>query len=55
MKKVIKALSEFLNTTDEWHAFIIGFFEVLCPLPARVKLPPDKPEVIKEYLQQSCK
>lgn len=25
----------FLSTPEEWHAFVIGFFEVLCPWPAR--------------------
>lgn len=24
---------EFMSTTQEWHAFVIGFFEVLCPWP----------------------
>ena len=28
-------LKELFSTSEEWHAFIIGFFEVLCPLPAR--------------------
>lgn len=27
----------FLNTPEERHAFLIGFFEVLCPWPARYK------------------
>lgn len=27
----------FLNTPDEWHAFWIGCFETLVPLPAKVK------------------
>ena len=26
---------EFMNTPDELHAFVIGFFEVLCPWPPR--------------------
>ena len=25
----------FLDTPGEWHAFVIGFFEVLCPWPPR--------------------
>ena len=25
----------FLSTPKEWHALLIGFFEVLCPWPAR--------------------
>jgi len=32
-------LKEFLSTTEEFHAFIIGFFEVLCPWPPRVRIP----------------
>ena len=24
---------ELLSTPEEWHAFLIGFFEVLCPWP----------------------
>jgi len=24
-------LKEFMNTTDELHSFVIGFFEVICP------------------------
>lgn len=27
--------STFLSTYDEWHAFVIGFCEVLCPWPPR--------------------
>ena len=27
--------STFLSTHQEWHAFVIGFFEVLCPWPPR--------------------
>lgn len=30
--------STFLSTTEEWHAFVIGFCEVLCPWPARHKI-----------------
>jgi hypothetical protein len=28
----------FLDCYREWHALIIGFFEVLCPWPPRFKL-----------------
>jgi len=28
-------LKELLSTPEEWHAFLVGFFEILCPLPAR--------------------
>jgi len=28
-------LKELFSTGEEWHAFIIGFFEVLCPWPPR--------------------
>jgi len=29
------SLKELFSTGEEWHAFLIGFFEVLCPWPAR--------------------
>jgi len=29
--------STFLSTHEEWHAFVIGFCEVLCPWPPRHK------------------
>jgi len=41
--------NELFSTSDEWHAFVIGFFEVICPLPPRVKIAPAKPEILKEY------
>jgi len=28
-------LKELFSTGEEWHAFLIGFFEVLCPWPER--------------------
>lgn len=31
-------LKTFLNTHQEWHALVIGFFEVLCPWPPRCHL-----------------
>jgi len=27
------SLKELFSTSEEWHAFLIGFFEVLCPWP----------------------
>jgi hypothetical protein len=30
-------LSAFLDCYQEWHAFVEGFCEVLCPWPARYK------------------
>jgi len=30
-------MSEFFSTSDERHAFAIGFFEVLCPWKAHYK------------------
>jgi len=27
--------STFLSTHEEWHVFVIGFCEVLCPWPPR--------------------
>ena len=31
-------LSTFLSTPEEWHAFVEGLCEVLCPWPAKHKL-----------------
>jgi hypothetical protein len=31
--------STFLDTCEEWHAFVNGFCEVLCPWPPRVRMP----------------
>jgi hypothetical protein len=31
-------LNELLSCYREWHAFVIGFCEVLCPWPPRFKL-----------------
>lgn len=39
---------EFLNTTDELHAFAIGFFEVLCPWPPRYQDPLQWPAGLKQ-------
>jgi hypothetical protein len=40
----------FLNTPEEWHALAIGFFEVLCPWPARTWLSgPSLESLLKEY------
>jgi hypothetical protein len=30
--------STFLSTHQEWHAFVNGFCEVLCPFPPRFRL-----------------
>lgn len=29
------SLKELFSTGEEWHAFLIGFFEILCPWPER--------------------
>jgi hypothetical protein len=34
-------LSNFMDTHQEWHAFVEGLCEVLCPWPARHKLTGD--------------
>jgi hypothetical protein len=31
-------INSFLDCYREWHAFVIGLFEVLCPWPPRFKL-----------------
>ena len=43
-------LKTFLNTHQEWHAFLIGFFEVLCPWKPRYPLTTSTMgELLKEY------
>jgi len=32
-------MKSFMNTPDEFHAFVIGLCEVLCPWPPRNQLP----------------
>ena len=39
---------EFMSTTQEWHAFAIGFFEVLCPWPPRTSAGADVSSPLKE-------
>ena len=38
---------EFMNTVDEWHAFVIGWSEVACPWPMRYKMPMDYENPLK--------
>ena len=33
------SLKELFSTSEEFHAFLIGFFEVLCPWPSWVRIP----------------
>jgi hypothetical protein len=43
-------LKDFLNTPEEWHALVVGFFEVLCPWPARTWLSGGGlDQLLKEY------
>jgi hypothetical protein len=37
-KQIALDIKEFMNTYGEWHAFVEGFCEVLCPWPPRVRL-----------------
>jgi hypothetical protein len=37
--------SAFIDTYQEWHAFVEGFCEVLCPWPSRYQL---SQELLKE-------
>jgi len=32
---------EFMNNWDEWHAFVIGWCEVICPWHSRFPMPID--------------
>jgi len=34
-KQIKRILNTFMDTDDEWHSFIVGFFEILCPWPPR--------------------
>lgn len=52
------SLKELFSTSEEWHAFLIGLFEILCPFPTRFgpywKFPenegdPSSESVSKEY------
>ena len=43
-------LNQFLSTHEEWHAFLFGFFGVLCPIPSRLKMSDTlKEETAGEY------
>jgi hypothetical protein len=37
-KNSTNPINSFLDCYREWHAFVIGFCEVLCPWPPRFKL-----------------
>jgi hypothetical protein len=37
----------FISTPEEWHSFVIGFFEVLCPWPSRYLLPGNNSSPLK--------
>lgn len=43
-------LKTLLSTPEEWHALVIGFFEVLCPWPARTWLSGQSfDQLLREY------
>jgi len=43
-------LKTLLSTPAEWHALVIGFFEVLCPWPPRTWLSGEAlDQLLKEY------
>ena len=43
-------LKTLLSTPEEWHALVVGFFEVLCPWPSRVWLSGERlNELLGEY------
>ena len=42
--------STFLSTADEFHAFVNGFCEILCPWPPRYK--PMKKELRKQITDE---
>jgi len=43
-------LKELFSTGEEWHAFLIGFFETLCPWSPKIPMPERYPfPVEQEY------
>ena len=40
---------QHFSTSGEWHAFLIGFFEVLCPWPPKIPVPSPQSPVSTEY------
>jgi hypothetical protein len=40
---------ELLSTPEEWHAFVIGFFEIIAPWPPRIPVPSPQSPVSGEY------
>jgi len=43
-------LNNVMNTPEEWHAFVVGFCEALCPWHARVWMSGDRlNELLAEY------
>ena len=49
-KKVLEAciLSTFMDTIEEWHAFVDGLCEALCPWPPRHKPSPENQKAIED-------
>jgi len=43
------SLKELFSTSEEWHAFLIGFFEILCLWPPRIPVPSPQSPVSTEY------
>lgn len=51
-KKVLQAclLATLMDTYQEWHAFVVGLSEVLCPWPTRHKPSPEnEKDIADEY------
>jgi hypothetical protein len=43
-------IREFMNSPSEFHAFVIGCLEVLCPWRPRIPISPDYPfDIKREY------
>jgi len=49
-KKVLQSiiLSTFMDTVEEWHAFVDGLCEALCPWPARHKPSAENQKAIED-------
>jgi hypothetical protein len=39
--------SNFMDTCQEWHAFVEGFCEVLCPWPPRYEISEELEETVE--------
>ena len=50
MRNLLLDIKEFLNSYAEWHALVQGFCEVICPWPARWRVP--SPALLEEIMDE---